>query len=237
MVDVADVLLLQALDLAEQLFGALQARLQFVPGGIAGGDGLAGLPHFLQIAVEVAPVAALQHGHTGRALRVFQPFGHHPGEVRAGHVAVADLQQLAGHELAALHVHRQATGQQAGARHLFGFHQLAGQLLRRLAGDAVLGFDHIGRPEVGEAAHGDHRQQAEGHDHGDGDGTAVHPHPGGAALEPVLQVLLFHHELPLLAAAYSEAYFLRRRVRISSAPVFITKVNISSTSADRNSTR
>ena len=38
-------------------------------------------------------------------------------------------------------------------------------------------------------------------------------------------------------SSQSDAYFLRRRVRISSARVFITKVKLSSTSAERNSTR
>ncbi|MOA28072.1 hypothetical protein D3C78_1489920 [compost metagenome] len=40
-----------------------------------------------------------------------------------------------------------------------------------------------------------------------------------------------------LPSSQSDAYFLRRRVRINSARVFITKVKDSSTSAARNSTR
>ncbi|MCY1433858.1 hypothetical protein D9M71_498980 [compost metagenome] len=175
-----------------QFVDTLDARLQLGPGGVALGHRLAAFLDAQQVAVEVAPLAALEHHQLFGGVRLMQPLADHPVEVGAEHLAVADLEQLAGHELAARGIHRQAAGRQTGPRHFLGLHQLAGDQLGRLAGHTVFGFQHVGRPEVAETAHGNHRQQTEGHDHRDGDATAGHPHPGRAALEPGFEVFLFH---------------------------------------------
>ncbi|MNE35008.1 hypothetical protein D3C80_1287510 [compost metagenome] len=234
MVDGTDVLLLQLLQLTVELAGALEASLQFVPGSRAFGNHAAFFLDADQVAIEVAPLAALQGDQVGRALFIDQPFADHPGEVAAVEVAVTDLDQLAGHELRAILRHRQAGTLETGKRYFFLLHHFTDDHMVGLARHLVGGLDQVGRPEVAEAAHSDHREQTDGHDHRDGDGATADPDAGGAALEPAFEGILFHGSLPFYQ---SDEYFLRRRWRISSAKVFITKVNISSTSAARNSTR
>ncbi|MNM77809.1 hypothetical protein D3C81_896780 [compost metagenome] len=234
MVDGADVFLLEALQFAVELVGALEAGLQLGPGGSTFGDHAAFFLDADQVAVEVAPLATLQGDQVGRVLFVDQPVADHPGEVAAVEVAVTHLDQLASHELRPLVRHRQAGALQAGTGYFFLLHHFANDDVISLARHLVGGLDQVGRPEVAQAAHGDHRQQADGHDHCHGHRAAAHPDAWGAALEPAFEGILFHGSLPFYQ---SDEYFLRRRWRISSAKVFMMKVNISSTRAARNSTR
>ncbi|MCY1294175.1 hypothetical protein D9M70_434610 [compost metagenome] len=235
-VDAADVLLLQLVELGVEVVDPLQALLQLGHGGLAFGHHLAVLLHGHQAAVEVAPLAALQHQQFGRRLLVLQPVAHHPGEVAAVDVAVAHLEQLAGHELRAVFRHRKASALQARTGHFLDLHRLGDHLLGSLAGHRVGRLHQVGRPEVAEAAYGNYREQADGHDDGDGYRAAAHPDARCAALEPVFQGNLFHgflHRLSLSvppaawpedscsmlplprgrgsSRPYSEAYFLRRR--------------------------
>ena len=60
---------------------------------------------------------------------------------------------------------------------------------------------------------------------------------GVPLLNQVFRFCCFTVSEPFMAPPYSDAYLPRRRWRISSARVFITKVNSSSTMAARNSTR
>ncbi len=234
MVDGTDVLFLQLLQLAVELVGTLEAGLQFVPGSGAFGNHAALFLDADQVAIEVAPLAALECHQVSRALFVDQPVADHPGKVAAIEVAVTHLDQLAGHELRPLVRHWQASPLQTSTGYFLLLHHFANDDVIGLAWHLVGGLDKIGWPEVAQAAHGDHRQQADGHDHGHGHRTAAHPDAWGAALEPAFEGILFHGSLPFYQ---SDEYFLRRRWRISSAKVFMMKVNISSTRAARNSTR
>ena len=107
---------------------------------------------------------------------------HGPDKVGGAEVAVAHLEQIAAHLF--------NTGRHvdAGTAQLFGRHQF---LLNQFTQDAatlfvlgVGGLHHIGRPEVGQAAHGDQSQQADHHDDTDGDCTGIEPDPGRAGFGP-----------------------------------------------------
>ncbi|MND94713.1 hypothetical protein D3C80_869400 [compost metagenome] len=233
-VDGADVLLLKLLQLASQLVSTFEARLQLGPRSLALSDNLAVFLDADQVAVEVTPLTTLQCNQVDRLLLIDQPFANHPSEVAAIEVTVADLDQLTGHELRTLVRHRQAGTFETRAWHFFLLHHFADDDMIRLARYVVAGLNQVSRPEVAQTAYGDHREQTNGHDHSDGDGATADPDARGAALEPAFEGILFHGSLPFYQ---SDEYFLRRRWRISSAKVFITKVNISSTSAARNSTR
>src|SRR5690606_17894949 len=155
-VDAPDITLFQLADLPVQLVDTLNSALQLWPGGLAFGDQTAALLDVEQLPVEVAPFAALQHDQVrGRAL-IAQPLAHHPGEVRAINLTVAHLEQLAGHELAALGGNRQAAGRKARTGHFLGLHTLAGQQAELAARHLIVGNDDIGRPEVRHAANRDY---------------------------------------------------------------------------------
>ncbi|MNM85683.1 hypothetical protein D3C81_978120 [compost metagenome] len=197
-VDAADVLLLQPVDLRIELIHALHALVQLGHGARPLGDHLAVFLDAHQVAVEVAVLTALQGDQIGRRADVAQPLADDPGEVAAIQVAVAQLEQFAGHELRTILRHRKTSAVQALAGHLLALHFLADQGLRRLAGHVVGRLDHVRRPEVAETTHGDHRQQTDGHDHRDGHRTGVQPHPGRAAGEPRFDgfLFLFHRGMP-----------------------------------------
>ncbi|MNN73706.1 hypothetical protein D3C81_1898450 [compost metagenome] len=82
--------------------------MQLRPRCLAFGDDLAILFDVDQVAVEVAPFTTLDSHQLRWRLLVGQPFADDPGEVSAVQVTVADLDQLAGHELRALVRHWQA---------------------------------------------------------------------------------------------------------------------------------
>ncbi len=196
MVDTADILLLQTHQLCVQVVDAIQALLQCSPGRITLGDHLAAFLDVDQIAVEVAPLATLQHRDAGRLAWVTQPLADHPGEVGAEQLAVTHFHQFAGHEFAALFGDRQASGRETRTRHFLGLHHFTQHHPRLLARHLVVSFEDIGRPEVAQAPGGNHRQQTQGHDDGDGDSATTDPHARSAALVPGFQVVLFHGITP-----------------------------------------
>ncbi|MDT4810825.1 hypothetical protein FQZ97_437450 [compost metagenome] len=212
-VDRADGALLQLVELGVEVVDPGQALLQLGQRGLAFGDHRALLLDADQGAVEVAPLAALQGHQVGRLARLAEPFADHPGEVAAVDVAVADLEQFAGHELGAFGRHRQAGALQPFARHFLALHFLADHGHRRLAGHRVLRLQQVGRPEVAEAAHGDHGEQPDGHDHRDGHRAAAQPDAGGTALDPVFQGILFHSSEPFIIRSHPSPLSRRERGR------------------------
>src|SRR5690606_10354556 len=112
MVDPPDIDLFQVADLPMQLVDTRDTPLQLAPGGFAFGDQVATFLDVEQLAIEVAPLTTFEHDDVAGGAFVAQPLAHHPGEIRAVDFTVAHLEQLAGHELAALSRHRQATGSQ-----------------------------------------------------------------------------------------------------------------------------
>ena len=197
-VDPADVALLQLVELGVEVIHPLHALLQFAYRGVAFGDHLAVLLDAQQVAVEVAPLAAFENHQRFGALDVLQPLADDPGEIAAVKLAVAQLEQLAGHEFGAGLRDRHAGAAQARARHFLGLDHLADHGLGGFARDLVSRLDDVRRPEVAEAAYRDHRQQSDCHDHRDRHRAGVHPHPGRAAAEPGFDgfLFLFHRAIP-----------------------------------------
>jgi hypothetical protein len=173
----------QAGELIGQVPNAGDAFLQGWPGGFAFGDHLATLLDTDQVAIEIAPLAPLQDHQRRWGGWLLQPLADHPGEVDAVDLAVAHLEQFAGHEFAPFG-HRQAGALEALAGHLLLLHALAHQHLGGLAGHAVAGLDQLRRPEVAQPAHGQQQQQTEGHHHCHGHRAAAQPHAGRAAAAP-----------------------------------------------------
>src|SRR5690606_21492530 len=180
-VDATDIGLFQLLDVIVDGQGAIHRLLQRRPGVGAGGNDLAVLPHIIQVAIEVTPLAPLDDDDLFRRADVFHPVADHPAEIRAVQITVTYLDELALHAAIALRVHRHAGTGQPGRGYLFAGVDLTEDNQGLLPRHAVLGLDPVRGPEVAQPAYGDQDQQPQGHDHGNGNRAGVHPDPRATA--------------------------------------------------------
>ncbi len=162
MVDLADVVFFDLMDLVEQFTGALEALLQFRPGGFAGSDHGAVFLDRLQVAVEIAPFVALDGEHVFGISQLAQQRLGEPAEIDAVDIAVAQLDQQTVDEcLVAADV--EAGFLQALDRHFLAFADFADQADLPAVLFLVGGFRHRLGPEVAEAAHGGQAKHAGDH--------------------------------------------------------------------------
>ena len=195
-IDGADVVLLQRLDLIVQGHRALQTGKKGLPGAFALGNDFSGFLDGLEPAVEIAPFMALQNYQVfGRGPRLNVGIND-PAEIRSVRIAVADLEQITGNQRP-IFGNGLSGRPQTRRRHFFGIVEFADQ------GDLPAVFIHIAqflhrrRPEMPQAANGDQQQQTQHGDQTQPQSAGIQPDPRNPGFQP-----LPHHRLP---------YCLRRR--------------------------